>query len=322
MNLHSKAQLSDNADHFKSSTPPLFGDREVHLHLGAHKTATTFIQDTLKSNNGILSSKGVHFLPLHEMRAKNPVTEKSLTGQILALSKSDRSRSQLPELRREILKGFQSEQMQNCHTVLISDENLSLYLSGFFTRNAYSRLTYNFEHLREEIGSKLKVFFSIRDYPDFLSSVYVEILRHHPYLSFGDFLTGLYDDLPNLWTEAYGNLVRLFGEENVTIWDFADTVKNPQTVFSMLTGGLGDLKIRETPSRPSLSQKAVEFIRDFSKLRGEPLDPRVITKVAGRLHPLTKRNPKFDPWTPREKRILREHYNTEKNSIPLKSFSS
>ena len=177
-------------------------------------------------------------------------------------------------------------------------------------------------HLREEIGPRLKVFFSIRDYPDFLSSVYVEILRHHPYLSFGEFLNGLYEDLPNLWKEAYDNLVRLFGEENVTIWDFADTVKNPQAVLSMLTGGIGELRVRDKPSRPSLSQKAVEFIRDFTKLPGEPVGPQTITKVAGRLHPLTKMNPKFDPWTPREKRFLREHYNTEKNSMPIRSFDS
>jgi hypothetical protein len=321
MNPSPNSGLSKIVEHFKSTTPPLFGDREVHLHLGAHKTATTFIQDTLKDNGSLLTSKGVYFMPLSEMRAKRHETAKPLTGQILSLSQANRPSGQLPEMRRDILNSYQPDRLKNCHTVLISEENLSLYLNGFFNRNAYSEMADRLAHLREEIGPRLKVFFSIRDYPDFLSSVYVEILRHHHYLSFGDFLNGLCEDLPNLWTEAYHNLVQLFGEENVTIWDFNDTVKNPQAVLSMLTGGLGDLSIRDKPSRPSLSQKAVEFIRDFSKLPGETMMPQVITKMAGRLHPLTKMNSKFDPWTPREKRILREHYNAEKLTIPVRSFN-
>lgn len=322
MSESSKFGLSKIAAQFTSSPTPLFGDREVHLHLGAHKTATTFIQDALKSNNPLLLAKGVLYLPLQEMRSKNADNGKGLTSRIIALSQANRQRGQIQELRQDVLEDFGPERLKKCHTVLISEENLSLYLSGYTNGRPFSDLSQRLMHLREEIGPKLKVFFSIRDYPDFISSVYVEILRHHQFLSFNDFLISLYQDLPNLWLDAYHNLVQLFGEENVTMWDFEDTVKNPQAILSMLTGGVQNLDISSKPSRQSLSQKAVEFIRDFSKLPGESVAAQALAKVANRLHPLSKMNSKFDPWTPREKRILREHYNNEKKSIRIKSFDS
>lgn len=298
--------------------PPLLGDRRIHLHLGAHKTATTFLQNTLRINNSLLLEQGVFYVPLNRMRADG----NKLTNSINSLIKASRPHSRLPEFRREIASVFDKKIMEGCHTVLISDENMSAPLTAFLNGTAYVGMSNRYKFIREELGADLHVFFSVRDYPDFLSSIYVEILRHKPYLTFGDFITKLYDDLPRLWSKAYLELSGFFGQENVTFWDFRETAANPAGVLSMLTAGVSGMNIDPTPSRPGLSQKAVEFIRDLHKLPGAPLPPDLIAKVAERLHPPTKLNGKFDPWIPREKAVLRAHYFEEMKQISCQTFVS
>jgi hypothetical protein len=300
----------------KSPSTPLFGDRRIHLHLGAHKTATTFLQGTLKKSNHSLLKQGILYLPLDEMRANG----QKLTNSIIALSKAGRPSHRLQEFRSEITTAFDAKRLGACHTVLISDENMSVPLTSFLDGTAYEAMGNRFNFMREELGSNLHVFFSVRDYPGFLSSIYVEILRHKPYLPFGDFMTGLCEGLPSLWSEAYQKLAEVFGKESVTFWDFNETVKNPSEVLSMLTAGANGIEVDPTPARPGLSQRAVEFIRDFYKLPGTPLPAPMIAKVAERLYPPSKLNGKFDPWTPREKSVLHAHYLEELKSIPCRKF--
>ena len=53
-----------------SKKPGILGDRRIHLHLGAHKTATTYIQQILATNKNTLLENGVLYLPLTQTRAK------------------------------------------------------------------------------------------------------------------------------------------------------------------------------------------------------------------------------------------------------------
>ncbi len=300
----------------KAPAPPLFGDLRIHLHLGAHKTATTFLQATLKKNNPSLLKQGVFYVPLNLMRANGH----KLTGSIVSLSKANRPASRIQELRSTITAIYDPKRLSGCHTVLVSDENLSVPLTAFLKGSAYEGLADRLKFIRQELGPNIHVFFSTRDYPDFLSSVYVETLRHHPYRSFSEFLAGLYEDLPHFWSQAYRNLTGLLGSENVTFWDFRETVNNPVEVLSMLSAGAVGIEVDPTPARLGLSQRAVEFMRDFNKLPGSPMPPDVISKVADRLYPPSKINEKFDPWTPREKSALHSHYLAEQSSIPYRTF--
>lgn len=295
-------------------SPGILGERRIMIHLGAHKTATTYIQGILKKNVSALLEQGILYIPLDEMRRKG------LTKAIIELSRSSRKNGTLIGLRQEILDGFDMKLLEKCHTVVISEENLSAGPWDFLQGLGYASLGSKLESLRNELGPNLHLFFCIRDYPSFLASIYVEILRHHPYCSFGEFLSGLYEEAPNLWSDVYRQLTELFGSDSVTFWDFEDTVLHAQPVLSMLTGATGKFAIDPSPVRESLSQRAIEFIRDFSKLPGSPLPPNVISTVANRLYPLSKLNGKFDPWTPRERNYLQKHYIEEKSIIPIKKF--
>lgn len=296
-------------------SPSILGDRKIHLHLGAHKTATTYVQENLAKNIPALLKQGVLYLSIEE-------TRKKLTKSISMLSKAARSSPVLARHRQMVLDGFGCERLERCHTILISEENLPT-TPGIFVRGfGYSKLGDNLKYLRDELGSNISVFFSIRNYPDFLASMYSETIRNRPYFSFKDFVEPN-NNYQDLWPKTYEQLAQIFGESNVTLWDFQDTVTRPHDVLAMLTGVDTPLVIEKTPVRESLSHRAIEFIGDFQKMRpASPVKPQFVSKAAAILYPVSDQNGKFDPWTPEERAILHANYIEQKNMLPIKHFVS
>ena len=297
---------------FRRGNPSILGERKIHLHLGAHKTATTFIQKILRKNQETLLENGVLYLPLVETRSK-------LSKHISAISKVDRDPSSLACRRQAILDALGPERLERCHTILISDENLSATPNRFRNGSVYSSIAADWKHLRDELGPNISLFFSIRDYPDFLTSIYVETLRKHPYRSFEEFRRR-HERLPKFWSQVHRGFSSVLGGENLNFWDFRDTIAKPAEVLAMLTGTSTPLVTKSTPVRESLSKEAIGFIRDFQSLEGRPLPPRHVTEMAMRLYPLSKCPEKFNPWSPEERATLREHYLAEKTTIPIRTF--
>lgn len=299
-----------------TGSTPIFGDRKIHFHLGAHKTATTYIQRNLNVNKAALLKEGVLYFPTEKNRLNG------LSKAIVALCQSTRTSDSLVGLRKKIIEACDPIALEQCHTILFSEENFSATPASLSKGSGYSKMGDKLKFLRDEFGPNLHVFFSIRDYPGFLSSLYVESLRRNAYCSWDNYLNEVYQEMPTLWLEAYNILSGLFGVDNVTFWDFRETVARPQEILSMLTGASLAFKVNSAPVRESLSQRAIEFIRDFYNLPGTPFPPDLIPKVANRLYPLAKVNGKFDPWSSKERAALQSHYVSELKSIPLKKFTS
>ena len=116
-----------------SKRPGIFGDRRIHLHLGAHKTATTYIQRILATNKDTLLENGVFYLPLAQTRAK-------LSKQIMGLSRKGRRSADLVSHRQAILDELSGKGLERCHTVLISDENLLGSPGRFKKGNVYETI--------------------------------------------------------------------------------------------------------------------------------------------------------------------------------------
>jgi len=297
---------------------PLFGDRRVHLHLGAHKTATTFIQNILRDNKETLLEQGVLYLTLDQ-------TRKELTRPLVALCSAHRDRDKLETHRHKLLDIVGRDRLARCHTVLISDENLAGRAGGGSSPRRikrglpYGSIAGNWKHARAELGPNITAFYSIREYCGFMTSTYSEIFRRFPKVPFKKLRTWL-EESPALWSMVHRDLSAAFGGENVVLWDFTDTVAHPAEVLAMLTGVEAPLAIRTIPSRESFSKRAMEFVREFHKLPGPPLPGPVITEVARRLYPLATHPAKFDPWTEAEKTALREIYLKEKDILRPRAF--
>ncbi|MES2657363.1 MAG: hypothetical protein V4689_02035 [Verrucomicrobiota bacterium] len=305
---------SDNhpAESNRREKPWLLGERRIRLHLGAHKTATTYLQKNLARNKATLLDQGVLYVPLADSRSK-------VSKHIAALSNTSTHAADLPRHREALLDGLGREDLARCHTVLISDENLSGGPGGFRKGEIYQSITADWARVHDELGPDIRVAFSIRDYPGFLTSVYSEILRKHRYFPFRR-IRKMFGESPTLWSDVHRKFSGVFGEENVTLWDFKDTVGHPAEVMAMLTGTDAPLAIRDSPNRESLSKKAIEFIRDFQKLPGRQLDPPLVAEVARRLYPLAEHPEKFDPFEPGERAALLACYQAEKDRLPVMKF--
>lgn len=296
----------------RSGNLPILGERKIHLHLGAHKTATTFLQRNLAQNRETLLENGILYLPLSE-------TRKKISKNIRNVSRESRDNSTLTDCRVALLDGFGRENLERCHTILISDENLTGGAMKFKKGIIYKTIQSDWKHVHEELGPNITVSFSIRDYPSFFTSIYAELLRNNHHFPIRK-MVKLFGKAPSLWTNVYRGLAGSFGSENVTIWDFKDTISHPGKVMSMLTGAEMPFEITSAPVRESLSGKAINFLRDFQKLPGPRLPAATVSEVARRLYPSGETNAKFDPWKDRERASLMASYEKEKENIPVRKF--
>lgn len=111
---------------------------EIFLHLGVHKTASTFLQRTLAINEAQLADKGV-FLARHRNPTGSPETQwDPLLGAFREFTRSRRSRA---AHRRELAKRLSAyEKRAASHGIgklVLSDENmLGASASWYLTRGA------------------------------------------------------------------------------------------------------------------------------------------------------------------------------------------
>ena len=124
-------------------------------HLGAHKTATTHIQEVLRSQRLKLREQGIRYIPLDELR--------SATYEILESTR-------FPKLKFDLLR-FGAPK-----ATILSEENFMGYPIEACSFPLYPRM----EHRLEIIKRRPAVaFLAIRNPADFAASVYSEAARRH-----------------------------------------------------------------------------------------------------------------------------------------------
>lgn len=216
----------------------------IALHLGAHKTASTYVQQALEQSQTALNGVGVGYLTLAKVRSR-------LTRRL------DFAGFGLGRATRRLL-----EEHRDYERLILSDENI---LGGLRparrTRSFYSsrgrRLALLVQMLRPH---EMRIFFATRSYGDFISAMYCEYIRHNPFITSETYLARV-DILAFSWIEVIATFVRLIGAESVTLWSYEDFQEVEDEVFQALTGGRGGLV--EKPGRKlreSLSVEAVQML--------------------------------------------------------------
>src|SRR6187401_227638 len=95
----------------------------IHIHFGAHKTATTFIQQALKSNRQRLRGEGIGYLPLNVSRQ---IFFPDLI-KIARASELTRRERIIERLRSKVLEAVRASDtaLPTLHTLVLSDENFA-----------------------------------------------------------------------------------------------------------------------------------------------------------------------------------------------------
>ena len=243
----------------------------LHLHLGAHKTASTHFQKTLEM---IASQSAPEVLISEQTTIRKEVT---YANRFLMLDYKSDIRLFLNNL---LSSGSQS--------VVISEENLigetkdflncnSLYKNSRKRLKAFSDLLPN--------SQSITIWFFIRSLDSFLPSVYCEYLRHWRYENFSSVLNGNY---LQSWLPVIGTIRSVFPKAHLNIIDYHQYDKVIPRILAEMTGvaqesypdqykiirpRLSNFAVQTASFLPShmpfiLRHKAVDLVSKLSHLTG------------------------------------------------------
>lgn len=259
---------------------PTDENMKVHIHFGAHKTATTLLQNFLKSENEELRRRGIGYVPrvtsrdilfpaLGELtRAQPPGMRNRKLGQL-----RDRIRSAI---------GVDDKSLPPVDTVVLSDENfagplLDLWRKGKMYPQADERLAMLAQLFP---AADTSFYFCIRDYADFCASAYCEALRHNEIPSLPDLMGGVSEEIYS-WPELLDRVRRAVGGRPITFWRYEDFRQSAVAVTEALTTVRfeGMPRAAEVRIRPSLGKKAIAILRACRPL----LTKQEFTRLANHL---------------------------------------
>jgi hypothetical protein len=227
---------------------------QLHLHLGAHKTASTLLQDHLRQHKANLKASGIAYHGPEDIRRN--VSSRRQTGGLPSLAVSAAT----------LATGG-----KNDHLVVLSDEN---FVGGcrkaFDQELLYPELTTLLSTLREVLPrAPDKIFFSIRQLDSFIVSAFCESLRHvQTFLPFSTYCPANTAFEKLRWSSVLQRIRVIFPASHILVWRFEDlTTALPRAVTLMFNGTeqhITSSLIDARPIRASLSRKAVNLLARVS----------------------------------------------------------
>ena len=284
---------------------------KLHVHLGVHKTATTYLQGLLAKNLPRLNAAGVGAMPLSPFRA-------FLTRNLMNLPAGEF------RIEDELARFFSDGVPSSIRGLILSDENLiglcnGLIASGKPYQNSGKRLG----HLRELLkGHSITIYMSIRSYDHFTSSAYCEAMRHaDQFLTFASF-RGKFDIEALRWPAMIERFAAALKPAEIKLWRFEDFPGNAEAIFRDLAFGIdaGDQSVGAKAERPSFSEPAVVALETISKRLGAKAAVQLVDSITERLPKGSRKGeyPAFDPWSAEDHQKLSALYDQDCAAIPAR----
>ncbi len=277
--------------------------KNIIIHLGLHKTATTSLQEFLQANVAKFLQRGVRYIPLQRMRT-------DITPLFWAVDRG----------RRTKLTSFLEDIEQE--TVLLSDENL-IGVPGELTQGglypyARNRVQTFCEDMKD---ARITLFLTLREPHLFLISMYSEYLRHNEYLGFEQFLAGF--DIPGFsYLKSFGWLRNLPPNTRVRVIPFetgigGGVIRIAREIVDAACGPGSEIDPTAFPSqksRSAYSTEELELAADIAR-RSDPIMSKFFLNT---LDAREKRfgETRFAPLPPALVGQLTERYHAD-----LKSFA-
>lgn len=149
--------------------------RSWRIHLGAHKTATTHLQETLAAARASLAEKGIDYIPNPDIREnklaptlwrRRPIARVPILG---------------PSRMREVIEAVLEPLRIGPGCVVLSEENIIGVPHQILETPIYPQVTTSVSRLASlGLQAELALFLSIRSYDTLVPSAYAEALKHAP----------------------------------------------------------------------------------------------------------------------------------------------
>jgi hypothetical protein len=219
--------------------------RAWHVHLGAHKTATTHLQDALADRRDALADRGVFFLPRETFRGALTYRDIPLPP-LLRLKRRLRGGARdeallSPRYARARAAAFRTELESRAGAatrIVISEEQLLGAIDEVFTGDYFAgslRLSLLSELARG--GVALHLFLSLRALDGFLPSAYAQALRSVPAgrLDLPGTLARAIAAPPS-WADLAAHILARIPRARLTVWDYADYADHALEIQGMVAG--------------------------------------------------------------------------------------
>lgn len=240
------------------------------LHIGAHKTATTYMQKKLAINIGQLAELGIHYDTLETLRKK-------FSGILQDPDNAD------PAFVEDL------KRLVRTQDVILSEENISgmpgdLVRNGVYYANTKKRLKQIMALLDP---ASPEIFFALREYSGFTVSMYCEYLRHRDFIAFPEYFE-LYRKSHFSWVNVVADIVAAAPGARIRLWDFGKFRKIEKDVLSAMLGrDASFLAEPDGPVRESFSETAIRALEAMNGI----LTPKELKNMVG---PLARTVPRGD----------------------------
>lgn len=249
-------------------------ERTIHFHVGAHKTATTYIQSRLRSNRQQLLSEGIDFIDLWAGGGAERAYRKKYRRLIEKDDVDDAALSDLSDDLRELV----AERARDDHSLIVLSYENILGDFDLSKRGApYPNAQHAIRHVvRAFSGWKVKVFLSIRSLDRFLESSYVQrVVTRRETRRFAKYLA-MIDVESFSWQPLVNSLNDIVGGSNWFAWKYEDFKANESHVWNCFLGhdqSQGVLARPAKRSNPSLSATGLKYMRSINRI-ATPADAR------------------------------------------------
>jgi hypothetical protein len=281
---------------------------QIVLHLGAHKTATTYLQSRLGRSAELLRENGVCYVRVGELReAVLSVRDRtSLPNRIAAV----RNWRTAGVYRRYLREAEDAE----CRRLVISEENLLgslavLVKTGFFYHAIQKRLEPVFKGLN---GRPVTALLAVRSYDTFMASVWSQLIRNEGYCKIDEEIKARLLAVPRGWVEVIQDIISaLPAGSQLRLWRYEDFIKDDTEVISALVGAENCNHVAQIAQHmlPRLSVRAMKRLDELSR-NGMPTGPENVKRVGKRFSKEKGFKP-YSPWTDEQIGILSKRYEED-----------
>ena len=299
----------------------LFNKTEFILHVGAHKTATTYIQNLLEYSRYDLALEGVVFVNYLELRAElNQIKQQCIAEKkLFTLTKI--------QIYKIIIKLASRLLFKKPKRVIISDENIIQFNQSVNKHNYRSNLTcacypsgFNLSVLESLVAflPNCTVVYAIRTYSEYIQSQYLERIKWHPFTSFEDFCDIKFSLSNVSWMPIIRALTDLTDRLAARLWvyQFEHYKENPRILASILAGTkLSDIniEIKDSFRRKSPSAEVYSLLKKANNHLSGQSHARLYQKLLSYGYGSSK----LHLFSQKEKSILEKRYLDHIQQIPL-----
>ena len=268
---------------------------DLRLHIGAHKTATTHLQDILAANRTYLLDRDILYLPRMRVRQirliqainDNYWNTKNATTQIASLETLIRPKTRYTK------------------RIIVSEENIlggcidlidCLYPTANNQLLPWSAITDQ---------DNTTIYLSIRDYTSILPSAFSQALRDgSKALPFEVYLQKWLHKKPS-WHALVTKIKTLFPLTKIVVWTFEKYIQDNAEIVNRLSGiNLPKVDVRIPKSTQSLTKDAVARIQGIDPDLDLPARMKLIREIMEKYESIDI----FDPLSLAEKKELHDNY--------------